>query len=783
MTQTVILSVLAKDLVSAAKARFFASTPWMTRAARYRRNAPSNQSEAGMDAGRILQDLTEPQLQAVTHTEGPLLVIAGAGSGKTRVITRRIAYLIANGIVPASVLAVTFTNKAAGEMKNRVSAMVDRPLRDFGKLDQPWPIICTFHSLGLRILKHYAGQLGLPANFTVYDSDDQEKLIKLAIKETELATDRYTPGTIHHAISSAKNKLLTAEQYGKLTSAYDPFRKLVAVVYKHYQKLLDKNHAMDFDDLLMNVAHAFRTHPDILHELQDRFQYILIDEYQDTNHAQYIIAHALAQKHRNICVVGDPDQSIYAWRGADIKNILDFERDYTDAKVVKLEQNYRSTQNILDIASKLILRNSQRKDKRLFTDQGPGEKAILLTCDDEHAEAYAVAEVLKEMHEKQNIGWSQMAIFYRINALSRVMEDALRRQKIPYRVARGVAFYQRKEIKDVLAYLRAVVNPDDEISLTRIINTPPRGISDSTVKLLQVWALDKGWSLWQTAQYAANVTSLQARAVKAIAAFVQAVNVWRDMAAHPEKTPPKGTLGRVAALVAEIVAASDMDDLLTKASDPESDTSPLRNVEELISSAAEYDTENPEGSLEEYLDRVSLVSDADMLQESGAINLMTFHAAKGLEFPVVVMIAMEQNILPHQRVQEHPEQLEEERRLCFVGITRAQRHLFFSTARTRVVRGVRERTIQSQFLAEMPRELITVRSADSGGFGQEAADDNYDASFACPFRPLQMVRHPMFGVGQIVEISRVGQNTRLVINFTRLGRKTIVAEYTKLVPA
>ncbi len=728
-----------------------------------------------MEAAGILDDLTEPQRQAVTHTEGPLLVIAGAGSGKTRVITRRIAYLVANGIVPASILAVTFTNKAAGEMKSRVSALVERPLRDFGRLDQPWPIICTFHSLGLRILKHYAGQLGLPANFTVYDSDDQEKLIKQAMQQIDLPLGNLTPGTAHHAISSAKNKLLTPEQYGKLASSMDRFRQSIALVYRHYQKLLDKNHAMDFDDLLMSTAHAFRTHPAILHELQERFQYILVDEYQDTNHAQYIIAHALAQKHRNICVVGDPDQSIYAWRGADINNILDFERDYDEAKVVKLEQNYRSTQNILDIASTLISRNRQRKDKSLFTEQGPGEKAILLQCEDEHAEAYAVAEALADLHEKQKIGWSQMAIFYRINALSRVMEDALRRRKIPYRVARGVAFYQRKEIKDVLAYLRVIANPDDEISLSRIINTPARGISDSTVRNLQVWAMDKGWSLWQASEYASNLTTLQPRAVKALATFAQLIQA---MAANPATAPrPKG-LGPVASLVADVVKRSGLEEALAKMSDPESDTSPLRNVEELISSAAEYDAENPEGSLEDYLARVSLVSDADMLQESGAVNLLTLHAAKGLEFPVVAMIAMEQNILPHERVRDEPAQLEEERRLCFVGITRAQRHLIFSVARSRIVRGQCLPCMASQFLAEMPRHLIVTRST---GIGR--GNTSGESELVCPFRPGQMVRHPMFGLGQVQDISRLGKNTRAIIDFDRHGRKTIVLEYTQLQPA
>src|ERR1044071_8037136 len=434
------------------------------------------------DVEQLLADLTPEQRQAAAHVDGPLLIIAGAGSGKTRVITRRVAYLLSLGVVTSSVLAITFTNKAAGEMKSRISATQTRPLRDFARLDQPWPIICTFHSLGLRILKHYSSRIGLPPNFSVYDSSDQEKLIKEAIKAADLSTTNFPAGVVHSAISNAKNKLLSPEMFANSATEY--FSKSIAKVYKQYDKLLGQNAALDFDDLLVRAAYTFREHPDVLKELQERFQYILIDEYQDTNNAQYVIAHALAMKHRNICVVGDPDQSIYAWRGADIQNILDFEKDYPDAKVVKLEQNYRSTQTILDIASGLIDRNKLRKKKRLWTENPVGEKAKLFLCSDEHDEALTIARSLKELKD-HGLAWNQMAIFYRINALSRVMEDALRRTGVPYRIARGVDFYHRKEIKDVLAYLRVIANPDDELSLARVINVPARGISDNTVKQLQ----------------------------------------------------------------------------------------------------------------------------------------------------------------------------------------------------------------------------------------------------------------------------------------------------------
>ncbi len=428
---------------------------------------------------QLLEGLTVPQREAVAHVDGPLLIIAGAGSGKTRVITRRGEYLISQGIVPNQILAITFTNKAAGEMKSRVSAVSDRPVRDFGRLDQHWPTICTFHSLCLRILRHYHEMLGLPANFTIYDSSDQTKIVKEAIKLLELSTTNFNPSTVHSTISDAKNKLITAEQFA--ANSRDFYTQTVARIYTKYQSLLTANNALDFDDLILKVVHGFRDQPQMLAELQQRFQYILIDEYQDTNHAQYMLAHALALRHRNMCVVGDPDQSIYAWRGADIRNILEFEKDYPDARIVKLEQNYRSTKRILQLASSLIARNTRRKEKLLWTENGEGDKATIALCQDEHDEAAWVAGQLMAM-QKAGIDWSSMAVFYRINALSRVIEDGLRRAGIPYQIARGVEFYNRKEIKDVLAYLRVISNPADEVALVRILNTPPRGIGASSVK-------------------------------------------------------------------------------------------------------------------------------------------------------------------------------------------------------------------------------------------------------------------------------------------------------------
>src|SRR5439155_24397318 len=528
----------------------------------------------------------------------------------------------------------------AGEMKSRIGASMDRPLRDFGKLDQPWPIICTFHSLGLRILRHFAQRIGLPANFSVYDSSDQERALKESIKAADLSTTNFPVSMVHSKISDAKNKLVSPQSFA--SSSYDFQSKSIARVYSNYEKLLKQNNAMDFDDLLLRPAYVFRDHPEILKELQQKFQYILIDEYQDTNHAQYVIAHSLALAHRNLCVVGDPDQSIYAWRGADIQNILDFEKDYPDAKVVKLEQNYRSTQNILDIASGLISHNRQRKDKRLWTENARGEKARLFLTGDEHAEAQIIADEFKKFSD-QGHPWSDMAVFYRINALSRVMELALRRSGIPYRIARGVDFYHRKEIKDVLAYLRVISNPHDELSLIRIVNVPARCVSDNTVRQMQVHALDKGWNLWQTLQNIEQIPHISSRAASSIKSFLQLISRWRS---RLEKTEEPFS---VRTLMDDVIRTSGMQAYLEKIGG--SELQEKKNVDELISDAAQYELDNPGGSLVDYLAQVSLVSDVDTLSDSGgAITLMTLHAAKGLEFPIVAMIGMEEGSLQHGRV-------------------------------------------------------------------------------------------------------------------------------------
>jgi DNA helicase-2/ATP-dependent DNA helicase PcrA len=866
------------------------------------------------DIEQLLSDLTPPQREAATHVDGPLLIIAGAGSGKTRVITRRVAFLAAQGVPPFSILAITFTNKAAGEMKSRVAAVIDRPLHDFGQLVQRWPLICTFHSLCLRILKHYAGRLGLPNNFSIFDSSDQNKLIKEAITLANIETANFAPATVHATISNAKNQLLTPEDFAR--SGGDFYRRNVARVYTKYQQLLDQNNALDFDDLLLRAVRAFRDHPDVLQELQERFKYILIDEYQDTNHAQYILAHALAQRHKNICVVGDPDQSIYAWRGADIQNILHFEKDYPDARVVRLEQNYRSTKRILRIASKLIAKNSMRKDKTLWTENAEGEKAQLYDCQNGDDEAAAVKQRLRYLHDQAGYDWNKMAIFYRTNALSRVMERELLAGTIPYQIARGVEFYNRKEIKDALSYLRIVSNPSDEISLRRIANFPTRSISDATLKQLSNLALINGLPLWEAMRQATTAPKITAKAARAARDFVLLVTKWQNKAygaprapvppgaaapeempqavaaaiapgpveeidvasasgeiASPENSEPESAVEQPLAAQGMLFGSSEDDpfgstdqtvldevepdhtdivdepippsepvarrnlrmsvrDIVEmvqeesglrtyfgkKAEDDEKD--PLANLDELISSAAEFDKKQPEGTLDDFLAEVSLVSDADHMEGSGgAVTLMTLHAAKGLEFPVVAIIGLEEGILPHSRPRSEledsdssrkPHDIEEERRLFFVGITRAQEHLILSKAAQRMLRGETKRTIPSPFLFEVPAEDINLiergggwpgagRTNGTRSYGARSSSDEEAADYSprrrsasldteepihrpvtgeyAHLRPGQLVRHQVFGLGRLREIEKINeQRTRAVVQFNQFGQKTLYLE-------
>ncbi len=753
---------------------------------------------------RVMQDvsieeglagLTEPQREAATHVDGPLLVLAGPGSGKTRVITHRCAYLVKGvGIPPWQVLAITFTNKAAGEMRERVGNLVDA--RDARKMT-----VATFHSLCARLLRTYAERLGLPAGYSIYDTGDQKAAIKQALNDLEISTKNFPPASMLAAISNAKNQLQDAPAFA--SQASDFYARTVAKVYSKYQKTLERNGAVDFDDLLMKTVELFRTHPDVAAELRERFQYVLIDEYQDTNRAQFMIASALAPaggERRNIMATGDPDQSIYGWRGADISNILDFESHYPDAKVVRLEQNYRSTQSILSVADALIRNNEQRKHKRLWTDNPDGEKVHVVTLRDERHEAEWVVEKLKHHHDEDGVAWGSMAVFYRINSLSRVLEDELRSAGIPYQIARGTAFYDRKEIKDTVAYLRAVANPADEVNLFRIINTPARGISKNTVEAIQAKALADGRPVDEVLAEPMKLSHINSRAQNAVARFNTLLDNWRSAAGMlPGSLVASGMTLR--SLVEDVIRESGLHAFYQNdKSDPDQER--LANLGEFVTFTqqfeedlmveAELDDAEPPSlgeKLLSLLERISLVSDVDAVEDGdGMVTLMTLHAAKGLEFPVVAMTGVEDGLLPHERSLREGREVEEERRLAFVGITRAEQHLYLTHANYRTVFGQSAPTVPSRFLRELPSADVHVLDESDaledflggGAASLGAAQRGRADRGAAAFPPGSLVRHARFGLGRVVEIGSMGTQTRVKVNFNAAGPKTLVLEYAKL---
>ena len=757
------------------------------------------------DVNALLTDLTDPQREAVAHVDGPLLVLAGAGSGKTRVITRRVANLVLGvGIPPWNVLAITFTNKAAGEMRDRVGQLVtERQARAV--------TVSTFHSLCARILRRYAEQMSLPPGFSIYDTADQTRTVKRALEDLEISTSNFQPSTILSTISSAKNELLDAESY--TLTADDYYTRQVAKIYRRYEQQLQRHHALDFDDLLLWTVRLLREHEAVLAELREHYQYLLIDEYQDTNHAQFILAHTLAGEHRNLCATGDPDQSIYSWRGADIRNILEFESHYPDAKVVRLEQNYRSTKRIIAAADQLIQNNRTRKHKSLWTENEPGDAIRVIACQDERAEANGVVEWFTDLRAAHDLPWSSFAVFYRTNSLSRVVEEALLQEGVPYLVARGTAFYDRKEIKNAVAYLRVIANPADEINLLRIINTPARGISNQTVKSLQAHAADHHLSLTAACGQATEVTSLNARARTSVTSFDGAVSRWRRLAGADagldQDIPPPGPNTPVPDTLrgfVELLLVESGLERLYRNDKQDPDQERVANLGELLSAAQQfeldYEDEGEEdgrqetgdgrslaGKLHGFLERISLVSDVDALDpDQGAATLMTLHAAKGLEFPVVAIIGVEDGLLPHHQAQTHDAQLEEERRLCFVGITRAQHHLTLSHARVRTVFGQIQPAIPSRFLDELPDDAVERTEESSAGdsfledphgqFGDSQREEA--ATLAGDWPPGAMVHHPDFGPGRVINVMATGAHTRAKIDFEDVGVKTLILQYAKL---
>ena len=753
-------------------------------------------------ADPLLDDLTPPQREAVTHVEGPLLVLAGAGSGKTRVITRRIAHLVLRvGIAPWNVLAITFTNKAAGEMRSRVGQLVTE--RQANAVT-----VCTFHSLCARLVRNYAERLDLPRTYSIYDTADQTRAMKQTLKAMGISTSNFPPGKVLSTISNAKNELLNPAAYA--VAADDFYSRTIAEIYKKYQGVLTKNHALDFDDLLLYAVTLFKEHPDALEELRQKYQYLMIDEYQDTNQAQFTLAHALSAQHQNICATGDPDQSIYGWRGADIRNILDFEQHYPAVTTVRLEQNYRSTKNILAVADSLIQHNTQRKHKQIWTENEMGEPVRSVACRDERHEAQWVVDWFTELRDREGIPWSGMAVFYRVNSLSRVVEEALINAHVPYQIARGTAFYDRKEIKDLVAYLRVIANPADEVNLLRIINTPSRGISDNTVRALSAHAVASHLTLYQAMNDPARVTSLNPRAVAAVQKFAGLLETWRVQAGLASgHAPVNELLGQnpptdlsLRRFVEQVLRESGLEQYYRNdKSDPDHER--LMNLGELVSSAQQFEDEfdlpadqsqempTLSDKLEAYLEQISLVSDVDAVDsEQGSVTLMTLHAAKGLEFPVVAMIGLEDGLLPHSISQSESRELEEERRLCFVGITRAQQRLAMTYTRHRTIFGQLQSTIPSRFLDELPvgsmqqEDLSDQTNGLTGGRhmvwlsqdSQAQPDDDEEGAFP----PGALVRHPQFGLGRIIEIRAGGAQSRARVEFNTAGVKTLILQYARL---
>ncbi len=654
---------------------------------------------------RLAQDLNERQQDAVFHEAGPLLVLAGAGSGKTRVLTYRLAYLIESGQVrPHQCIAITFTNKAAGEMKERVVRLLGGTAR--------WTWVSTFHASCARMLRQDAPLLGYRTNFTIYDEDDSTRLIRHCLEDLRLDPKRYPPKALRSVISDAKNKLIDVDDFARggggaggtawddEGGAYEDERMhdVTASVYRRYQSRLLEGNALDFDDLLMRMVDILQLFPERLAYYRDLFRHVLVDEYQDTNRAQYLLVKLLTEKHRQVTVVGDDDQSVYSWRGADIRNILSFEDDFPDTTVVKLEQNYRSYTTILDAANALVAHNRGRKPKNLWTDRGAGEPVAVLECCDEHEEARLVCdEIVRQLKTRSA---SDLAVFYRVNAQSRVIEDMLVRQGIGYRVIGGTKFYQRAEIKDLLAYLRVTVNASDDISLLRVINTPRRGLGDVAVGRLQMYVEENGGSL-REALVKAEEAGLGAAAATSCTRLAEDLASWEAAA------------GKVATTVRRVLQESGLASALKAERTLEAEGR-LENLEEFVVVAQEYDRQNPEGTLTDFLQEISLYADVDSLEESEPlVTLMTLHNAKGLEFPVVFLTGMEEGLFPHSRSLDE-QRLEEERRLCYVGITRARDALFLSFARSRTLHGSAGYKLPSRFLSEIPEEFKSYPAGRGG---------------------------------------------------------------------
>ncbi|HEY3316343.1 MAG TPA: DNA helicase PcrA [Bacillota bacterium] len=745
----------------------------------------------------ILENLNDAQREAVTYGDGPLLILAGAGSGKTRALTHRIAYLIAErGVRPHEILAITFTNKAAGEMRERVAQLVGPAAADM------W--VLTFHAACVRILRRDIErlELGYTRRFNIYDHSDQMTVVKNCLKDLNLDERRWAPAAVHAAIDRAKNDLVTWQEFKR--RADDFFLEKAAEVYEAYQKKLIENNALDFDDLIMLTVKLFEARPDVLGSYQDRFRYILIDEYQDTNRAQYVLINLLAKKNRNLSVVGDDDQSIYRWRGADLRNILEFEQDYPEVKVVKLEQNYRSTGKILDAANAVVRNNLGRKEKTLWTANPAGEPALFYQAENEYDEAAFVGHEIRRLKAQEGLEDRDFAVLYRMNAQSRALEDSFMKVGLPYRIVGGVRFYERKEIKDLLAYLRLINNPSDSLSFERVVNVPKRGLGDTSLEKLAVLAAEQGLPMFQAAMLAAEGLGdgLSPRARKELGKFVVLLDELgkkREALGLPEfvRAVAEGS-GLWGELIAERTTEAQ---------------SRMENIQELYTVAADFVERNGDQALETFLESIALITDLDGLDRgAAAVVFMTLHSAKGLEFPVVFLVGLEEGIFPHSRALEDEDELEEERRLCYVGITRARRRIYLTSTFHRNFRGQTVYNTLSRFVQEIPEGLRLNLSQPAAAAGRppsrgstwaEAAAAGRRASAGMParlgtqvagaqgtgvggaapvasLRPGDKVEHPKWGPGTVVTINGNGPSAEITVAFPGVGLKKLVAEYARL---
>ena len=720
----------------------------------------------------LLDGLNREQQQAVQHTEGPLLILAGAGSGKTKVLTVRIAYLLAQGVNPYEILAITFTNKAAKEMKSRVEGLVG------DVANRIW--LSTFHSFCAKFLRFELDNfLGYNSNFTIYDTSDSQVVIKAALKALNLDDKYYPVGAMISAISDAKNKLMFASDYRK--QSRDFYQQKVADVYEYYERELRKNNALDFDDLLLIAVKLLQSNAAVLEKYSKRFKYVMIDEYQDTNHAQYLLAYLLSSHWKNIAVVGDADQSIYAWRGADIQNILDFEKDYPNCTSIKLEQNYRSTKIILDAANAVIDNNEGRPEKNLWTDKTEGAKIQHFTAQSEHEEAAFIGDTIVKKHDIHGVPYGDMAILYRTNAQSRVLEEALIKRALPYTMVGGTKFYDRKEIKDVLAYLRILYNPFDDLSLLRIINVPKRSIGATTVSKLQDYARENGTSLFMTLTQLHLVDTIKGKTKEKLEEF--GILIFTLVAEMDDKS--------VLDILEAILDRTGYLAQLEESTDPQ-DQARAENIGELLSVAKDFQDTNPTGTVEDFLEQVALVNDVDSFeQEESKVTLMTLHAAKGLEFPIVFLGGLEEGLFPHSRTLMNPEEIEEERRLAYVGITRAEKELYISNATTRTVFGRTSSYLPSRFIDEIPAELV-----DSLRAKRRIPDDikpTVPRHMSVASRPVTkpIIRneviadwkvgdtaiHSKWGNGKVVNVSGEGAGMKLTIEFPTQGVRVVMAKF------